>query len=648
MARAIAVLLLVLSILLAGGLLVWHLSFRAGRTLPETAHLPALSAEARIQWTEDGVVVIQARDTLDALRTLGMAQGLARTWQLVLLRQAALSRLGTWFGDADLPADSLTMRLGLADEARAFAARLPEAERRRLEALASGINAAFATEYARMTPQVLLLPVPLDRWEPWHTLAVERLLAWLAAPPLEATPPAPEIRALARADERLRQRLQLNGFEHSTAWTVQDATGTHLFYRLVYGASATPLYLDVVLQINGATVLSGACLPGTYAVPAGRSQRHDWVVLPTATRRLHRRALGQEPLQIRHGRIVGGDGTERLLDIPRLGGTLPFLSTRTPPSDATAADSVWVLSWSGFSSSSDVRSWWRLAETPSVPFTLFDGSGLALTPDGTVRVLGQPAFSYTWQHGVLVGSTFWTSSLAARLEALSRQAADGVHPVAWMDDAVSPWAADLAPVLIQQLTRRAILDPLVTDALAYLRNWNFAYDGPSIAAPVFDAWLTELRQQTGRLPTPRDTLDADLLYATLEAALRDLSASFGRDMSRWRRESVLPDIRYFTPWTPTFPTEDIPALFYPLERPGSGHPSTLAWGPSVLLPPPPAPGSREGWHPAGRKTAPQVRRLAYVPDQFLGRYTQAGRKVPFVPLAPSPRYTVTVLTPVRP
>ncbi|GIV62296.1 MAG: hypothetical protein KatS3mg044_1162 [Rhodothermaceae bacterium] len=173
-------------------------------------------------------VTIEAGNETDALRALGFVHGLLRPWHVLHARQIALGRLGTWFGTPALTLDSLALRLGLAEQARAAFQTLPEADRERLRAYTEGLNAALATETARLSRPFVLLSVPVAPWEPWHPLALERLYAWLAV-----APPAPDVLAhlgpeahtFFQSDRRLRSWLQLNGFEHSVAWTVTDSTG---------------------------------------------------------------------------------------------------------------------------------------------------------------------------------------------------------------------------------------------------------------------------------------------------------------------------------------------------------------------------------------------------------------------------------------
>ncbi|GIV62295.1 MAG: hypothetical protein KatS3mg044_1161 [Rhodothermaceae bacterium] len=130
------------------------------------------------------------------------------------------------------------------------------------------------------------------------------------------------------------------------------------------------------------------------------------------------------------------------------------------------------------------------------------------------------------------------------------------------------------------VARAPDLPPLLQDGLAYLRNWNHAYDRASIAASIFDTWVRTFYDRTHRWPEPADSTSRPLLVETLAEALATLTRTHGPDLSRWRWETVQPDLRYVPPWTDTTATATIPYLFRPVRRPGTGHPTTPAWGAS--------------------------------------------------------------------
>ena len=115
-AKFITLSLVVIGGLLVGGILLWFLAYGVQKGPPKRLALDAIKAPVQIGWGMRGEVSIEAEQEQDAMAALGYVHGRERAWSVVLWRQAALGRLGEWFGEPALALDRLTLRLGLAPE----------------------------------------------------------------------------------------------------------------------------------------------------------------------------------------------------------------------------------------------------------------------------------------------------------------------------------------------------------------------------------------------------------------------------------------------------------------------------------------------------------------------------------------------------
>ena len=640
--------------LLTGGVLVWYLSYGIEHGPPASVDVEAVTDSVWIGWGDEGIASIEAGRYEDAMAALGYIHGWERAWSLVLWRQAALGRLGEWFGPPALPLDSLTRRLGLATLAQESVHRLNGEDRAMLDAYVAGVNTALQHPAIRLRQEFVLLGQEPEPWHPWHTLALERLFAWLAAPP--PTPDVPlaagaAATAFYEADRALRQWLHLHGFENSIAWVAQDETGTHFFQRHVYGDTALPLFQEVMLTLKDGTVFRGASLPGTPFFPAGQSEQGGWALLLTAPAHLERIPWNPDSATVSHQRIYSKNGTEHLLSLHRMQDQIPLL-----PSGNTPADTVWSLRWSGLKLGTDYPAWRALPTGTPAPFALLGGTGLWVNRDGSWQVLGTPHVEIALPSGVFVGTSPWSTFAA---EFLQGQGGGPVELESWIDDAFSIWASETAPPLVGALDALQITSPALRDAITYLKNWDYTYDRASIAASIFDRWMTAYFDATGSLPGTQepDTTAAvspvlnPMLQPSLVQAVEALTASYGPDQSQWRWELIHPDRRFFPIWSVEALREaqDDPgakARFAAVDWPGYGHPSALAWGPSPTQHTLAAPASWEAWLGTNTWSTLTIRRRRLDPRAPLGRYLISDRPPEPITLPqPDPPAATTILTP---
>lgn len=695
MSRALIAVLLLIALAAGSSLLVWYFAYEVDDAPPATSSIAHLDRPASVAWQANGVARITAASRSDALAALGYVHGTQRTWSLALWRQTALGRLGEWFGRGMLPLDRHARQLGLGTLSQAAYAQLPDSTQRLLAAYASGVNAALDAGAAQRHDELVLLDLTPTPWQPWHVLAIERLVGWLAT-----SPPADSVVAAATADAQrffaadatFRHWLHLHGLERSVAWGVRTAEGPALFQRHVYGTSALPLVQEVVFDRANGPARMGASLPGTPFLVTGRSGQRAWSTLLHSPLRLSFAPVDSSALTTVHERIRFRDGGETLFTTPRAPGLLPLgtpdarpIGPGTLPDTLSVADSlaavdsirtqrrsVWQVEWTGLRPLSDASAWLALPDPPAPSFVLMSGRGLRLGRDGSWTVMGTPPVVARLGQATLVGQSPWAEAQAQALRS-DLGASPSVAALSTRDS--STWAARRATDVLPLLFRAAPSDTLLSEALTYLRNWDYAYDRASIGASIFESWLRAHRAATDSLPfvrppAPRTPPDDSLAYVqwtdslradslrrsrqlqgTLQQAVDALTNRFGADPRRWRWERISTTPRYFPVWSAdSLVDRNLAGLsntrYAAVERPGRGHPSTLSGGTSLLDAPPAPAAAWEGWtRPAPDASFMAVRPRAYT-DRFLGRYAAPDRRPAPFPLRSDTAATAT--TQLRP
>ena len=437
----------------------------------------------------------------------------------------------------------------------------------------------------------------------------------------------------------------MGGFPYSTAWTLSDTTGTMLVQRHVTGSSALPLFVETAFTDGDSLLVTGASMPGTAFFPGGSNQSFAWSLLPSGGARFLRTGVDPAAVDSIYDRIVLPDGDELLFRTAHSGSELVFDVPRPRPavgadtSRALVADSLaraelvvdssWVLAWPGLLPGTDLGAWRSVLRGEEPSFALLETSGLLLGRDGGSRVVGSPAVQTTHGRGVLVSNNEWSAYAAARLDSIAAETSAGTAEPPFLDDCQSTWAAALEPRFVAAIDTTFSHRRFVEEALTYLRNWNYSYRGISIGASIFDMWMTVHRDSTGSLPTPALVDTSDIarrqLYTSLAHALMRLADRFGTDMSAWRWEAMAPATFHFPVWSAdslrALPHKGLASTRYaPIELPGRGHPTTLCWGPSPILPGRPHPAHWESWVSTSEWDAFQIRRRRLDTDAVLARY----------------------------
>ena len=623
MQRVLIVLAAVILVPLAGLVLFSYLSFGLGQSDQDEVSIRQLNAPVSITFQEEQTPYIEAQSEADAYSALGYLHGRMDPWSMLLWRQVAIGQTSAWFGSATLDMDRFVHTLALADQAQRAYTHLSDSERVILEAYTQGLSTALMERDIALNEHLVLLEIEPQPWLPWHSLALERLLAWLATPPFSPAQIDTTNTAVAEfidLDERLRTWLNLHGFEHSTAWAVRTPRSTSFQFRHVYGATALPLFMSVALEWDNHTRLA-LSIPGTPILPVVQFDSQIHTLLLSSERTLSRKQVNGvadwPPVQFSRPR--SWDGTEVLIEAYRSSDELYFSDHEIKPYPDTTM--VWTLHWAGFSDQSDWPVWRAFAQDPvssgAQPiFTLFSGDGLIVDRSNAWTILGNPTVQHTLDNGILISNSSWGYHAGETLQRLASSPNLNEHDLSsWHQDVASTWAMQLLPLMVQPLRPQVQADPSLSAALSYLQNWDFRYHEANIGASIFEAWVSAYQLQTGSLPTvdilTPDTsavalpdsiqmaaIDTTLLLTSLQTALTNLSRDHGASPSGWRWELVQANARYFPVWSDSSLHGVLPNLYQtryaPLQVPGSGHPSTIGWHPS-LSDQRPAPSAWQIW-----------------------------------------------------
>lgn len=643
---AAAVLLVILGAVAAVGLGV--LAYGTGPARSGELDVPGLSGSATVAWPEDGVPVVEAADEQGLWTGLGYAHAADAAWAMTLWRQVALGNLAAWFPERE-GMDRHARLLGFATLARHSWDALPADDRGVLEAYSRGVQAALAQPGVAQRDEFVLVDVRPGAWEPWHALAVERLIAWLGAPApaldsafAAAARSDTALAAFARADSSFRAYLSLGEFDHARAYAAPVGGQASFVFEQPWGASALPLFLEVNLRLGGRSLLA-ATIPGTLALPVGQDAEAAWTVFPTSQATALPYA-GPTPTPD-YDRLVDRFGNETLLTIPRsadglfLAGSpmaatpptaapatpaLPGAAPAQPPADSTegapppsVAPRNWRVAWRGFAPGTDVAVWRALlAGADAPPFTLLRGDGLRVRRAGAGEVLGAPAVRREVPGGWFVAGNPAAAGAGERLADLLA-AGEGDSLAAFADDAYSAWAALRLAPMVAGLGDRRELDPRLRDAYAFLRGWDASYAPDAIGASVFELWVASHRRLAGADPPMQaDSTGRIALQSSLLEAVRLLRLTHGVEPAGWRWEEVQAGALVFPAWE----TGDVSVAadrYAPVPASRGGHPTALRAGPSPLMGG--APGVWTLWATDATWLRPRLRAVHVETVGFLAR-----------------------------
>ncbi|MXW83102.1 MAG: penicillin acylase family protein [Rhodothermaceae bacterium] len=592
---------LVLFICLVAGISIWRTAYHWQSSPPKRVTIETLDDPVQILWGEFNSVEIRAKSMPDALTGLGYVQGRLNGWTIALWRQAALGRLSDWYTPMGEHADRLVLQLGLAEIAQAAASNLDAREKELITAFGAGIQSAWKdTDYMH---EFFLQEITPEPWEPWHTLAIERLLAWISTSPDSVCGLGLSV---CSGDAELRSMLHLQGFEFGSSWILSSPERSLLYQRHVLGNAVPLVFQEAVLNVQGQSVLEGLSLIGTPFFPTGKSRNYAWSILvysPKAT-----------------GRVFDSLDQQMHLTFPL---REEIVIHRRTDSTFSTPEALHELKWSGFSAVSDAKSWFSLPRVPSAEFQLWQGAGILMSPDGSWNVLGEPKFVFPVDSGLVIGNNPQVRHAALYLDGIDPRRSD---VDSWVTDTQSNWVRDTLSTMLASLPIDSVEQALpdapapINSALTYLINWDYRFDSQSIGATIYHEWA---------MSTGRD------LEESLYDAISRLTRKFGDDQTQWLWERVYESSRMFTIHRRTDSR-----IFEPLEVPFSGHETTMAWGGAHAAV---APVTWEAWIWNGTDAHYTIRRHRVDIHQPLGRYTTSNNQFTFS--FPTPYSMTTSLVP---
>ncbi len=319
------VLVIVTALAIGGVVLLWE-------SLPPqraSVQLAGLSDTVRIWRDSLGIPTVAARRSWDAFAALGYLHAQDRLWQMDLLRRVAYGRLAEILGAEALPLDQLMRALNFAGLAQQLWERLHPVSRRILAAYSSGVNAWLSAHRNRLPLEFDLLAYAPDTWQPQHSLAIARLMAFdlafafwsdiacgslaselglerarellpspsptapavleefpTAPPPPPASAPAqPGLEGLslqgfsewATALTALGQRWRFGSAHGSNAWAVRSG-GTAVLANDPHLVLGLPARRYPVALISPEYTAAGLTLPGLPLIIIGRNREIAWGV----------------------------------------------------------------------------------------------------------------------------------------------------------------------------------------------------------------------------------------------------------------------------------------------------------------------------------------------------------------------------------
>ena len=127
----------------------------------------------------DAIPHIFASTKLDALYGLGYVHAQDRLWQMEFQRRIGHGRLSEVFGGAAIPQDRFLRTVGFGRAARSAWSRLPNDQRRQIEAYVAGVNAFIGTHHGRLLPpEFTLLRFEPEPFTGVDVLVWVKMMAW--------------------------------------------------------------------------------------------------------------------------------------------------------------------------------------------------------------------------------------------------------------------------------------------------------------------------------------------------------------------------------------------------------------------------------------------------------------------------------------
>ncbi|NOZ86001.1 MAG: penicillin acylase family protein [Deltaproteobacteria bacterium] len=202
-------LLIIISVLIgagvtAGGIWGYHFLKSGLPALNGFLEVDDVTAPVQIYRNMHGVPQIWAQNERDLYFATGYVMAQDRLFQMDLMRRAALGELSEIIGEPGLEQDEESRIIGFARDARKLATKLDKKTRMILQSFSQGINACMET-MKTLPVEFRLIGYKPEPWQPWHSIAVARLVGWTLG--MRAGLEVVSLYARARLGDKIAARL---------------------------------------------------------------------------------------------------------------------------------------------------------------------------------------------------------------------------------------------------------------------------------------------------------------------------------------------------------------------------------------------------------------------------------------------------------
>lgn len=219
-------------------------------TLPDHSgaiSISQLSDEVKLSRNINGIPYIVASTHEDSARALGFAHAQDRFWQMHVLRMVGQGRLSELFGRPTIDTDIFLRTIDIGGASERSYDVLSSKIRSLMVAYSEGVNSWLERDtgflQARLPPEFVILGKNAERWEPWHSLSILKVMA-------------------LTLDGNLRQEIQ------RLLLTSKKFSPREIEELLPYGPRDNPPPLPDLRPVYGYGTLSG--LPAQHAVDNSR------------------------------------------------------------------------------------------------------------------------------------------------------------------------------------------------------------------------------------------------------------------------------------------------------------------------------------------------------------------------------------------
>lgn len=140
--------------------------------------LDGLEAAVEVRRDSFGIPHVVAGSEMDLMRAMGYLHAQERLWQMDLFRRVAQGRLAEVLGPAAVRDDRFLRTLGLARAADASVAEMDAEHLALLQAYTDGVNGWLSQRSGALPPEFVALRFEPEPWEPRHSVAIARVVAW--------------------------------------------------------------------------------------------------------------------------------------------------------------------------------------------------------------------------------------------------------------------------------------------------------------------------------------------------------------------------------------------------------------------------------------------------------------------------------------